>query len=375
MSRKKTHEEYVAELAIKNPNIEVAEKYINSQTKILHRCLIDGYEWYIAPSIALQGHGCPVCNGGIKQTHEQYVEKLKAKNQSVVVIGHYVNSATKIMHRCLKCGYEWLLSPANSLGGKGCPVCAGTIHKTHEQYVDELKIKNPNIIAVGKYVNRQTKIKHRCLIHDYEWETSPAAVLYGCGCPMCKSERIKSKLTMSHDEYVNAVAAINKDIIVMGRYINARTPIRHKCLVDGWEWDVTPDNILRGHGCPQCSTCTKSTGEKTITDWLDNYDIAYEKQKTFEGCKDKYVLRFDFYLPDYDIAIEYNGKQHYEPIDYFGGEATFRMQQHHDEIKRDYCTKNNMLLFEIPYFKDIDEELKDLYDLIQTQNNMVGGVR
>lgn len=364
MSRKKTHEEYVAEVAAINPNIEVIGAYINSSSKITHKCLIDGFEWKSAPATILQGHGCPMCHGGIKQTHEQYVEKLSTKNPSIIVLGQYVNSSTKIMHKCLIDGHEWLVTPNNILNGKGCPLCSGTMRKTHEQYIEELKIKNSSIVAVGQYINNATKITHRCLIHNYEWEISPQHVLAGYGCPMCRDDKLRNKFRRSHDEYIDEVSIINKDIVVIGEYVNARTHIRHKCLVCGWEWDTIPENILRGHGCPQCNKCSKSIGEKKIAAWLDSNDITYKTQKTFDNCRDRQVLQFDFYLPDYNIAIEYNGKQHYEPVDYFGGKKSFELQQKHDKIKENYCKENNIRLFIIPYFEDINIKLKELGDLI-----------
>ena len=363
--RKKTHDEYVSELKNINPYIEVVEQYINSSTKIKHKCLKDGYEWYVAPSTILAGHGCPMCNGGIKMTHEQYVKRLQIINPYIFVVEKYINNNTKIKHKCLKDGYEWYATPANILKGKGCPVCGGTIHKTHEQYVKQLRLKNPNIIVIDKYINNSTKIKHKCLLHNYEWETSPKNVLNGQGCPMCKGEKLKNAFKMDNNEYINRLYAIDKNVVVLDEYINARTPIKHKCLIDGFEWYAAPDNLLHGHGCPQCNTCNKSKGEKLISEWLSDNNILYKQQKTFDDCKDKQALPFDFYISNYNIAIEYNGKQHYEPVDYFGGEEAFEYTVRHDIIKRDYCDKNNILLVSIPYYVDIHKELNKIYDMIK----------
>lgn len=66
-----------------------------------------------------------------------------------------------------------------------------------------------------------------------------------------------------------------------------------------------------------------------------------------------------FYLTDYNLAIEYQGEQHYRPIDYFGGKEKFEVQQKRDNIKRDYCKNNNINLLEIPYYKNVEEELNN----------------
>jgi hypothetical protein len=63
------------------------------------------------------------------------------------------------------------------------------------------------------------------------------------------------------------------------------------------------------------------------------------------------LLRFDFFIPTQNIAIEYQGKQHYEPIEIFGGEQAFKLQQKKDDIKRKYCSKSQINLLEIPYWE------------------------
>ena len=62
-----------------------------------------------------------------------------------------------------------------------------------------------------------------------------------------------------------------------------------------------------------------------------------------------YPLKFDFYLPDYNCCIEYDGKQHFEPIDYFGGKNGFIKTQERDDIKNQYCKNNDIKLIRIPY--------------------------
>ena len=97
-------------------------------------------------------------------------------------------------------------------------------------------------------------------------------------------------------------------------------------------------------------------------------DIVYVYQKIFKDCKDKNPLPFDFYLPEYNMCIEYQGQQHYYPVEIFGGKKTFEKQQKHDNIKKEYCQKNNITLFEIPYYSNLDEELLRLNDLIIERN-------
>ena len=355
--RKKIHADYINELNIINPDIEVIEKYINANTKILHRCKIDGYEWHVSPNAILHGNGCPMCYGNIKKTHDMYVKELFKINPNIEVIGEYINNKTKILHRCKIDGYEWNACPSNMLSGKGCPICSRRKKKTHEEYVNEVMELNDNIDVIGNYINCNTKILHKCKIDGHEWYATPNSILSGKGCSKCSGNTKKN-----HKEYVDDVCSINKNIEVIDNYINAQTQILHRCKICGCEWYVKPNAILNGTGCPKCK---ESRGEKTIEDWLNIKNILYVSQKRFFDCKDIKPLPFDFYLPNYNICIEYQGQQHYEPVEYFGGESKFKDQIKKDNIKKEYCKKNNIHLFEIPYYSDLDEELVKLYELIK----------
>lgn len=303
--------------------------------------------------------------GGRKKTHNEYVEQVAIIHNNIEVIGKYVDAKTSILHRCKIDSYEWLAKPNNILSGKGCPKCSKKQRRTHEEYVIEVAKINSNINVIGKYINARKPILHQCKIDNYQWIAAPTNILNGHGCPICAGYKKKT-----HEEYVKELADINCDIEVIGEYIDSLTPILHKCKVDGYEWTARPSALLYGEGCPKCKT---SKGEKAIANWLNNKNILYDSQYTFNDCKDKNMLPFDFYLPDYNLCVEYQGKQHYEPVGYFGGEEKFCIQQRHDQIKRDYCANNNILLFEIPYFKDINKELEDLYNLIEIRDKAVGG--
>lgn len=356
MSRKKTHEEYVEELKIKNPNIEVVEQYINAKTKIMHHCLIHDVYWEIQPSNVLCGNGCPRCkaerlHNKHARTHEQYIEELAMANPNIIVLEQYIDTHTPILHKCLIDGYEWKAMPYNILYHTGCPKCSGKMKKTHDEYIKEVCSININIEVVGTYIDAKTPILHRCLIDEYEWFAEPTNILCGKGCPKCGG-----KMKKEHEQYVYEVSLINPDIEVVGRYVNAKTPILHRCKIDNCEWMSIPSNVLKGRGCPQCN---ESNGEHSVRLWLERNNITYIKEYLFDNCRDKYPLPFDFYLPDYNTAIEFQGRQHYEPVNVFGGKEQFELQIKHDKIKSDYCKQNNIRLLCIKYDEDVDITLTD----------------
>lgn len=359
MGKKKTHEEYVTEVAKINQMIVVIGTYVDAKTSILHRCLVDGYEWLARPDGIMHGKGCPKCGRAstlksIKKTHEQYIADVAIINPNIEVIEEYIDAKTKILHKCNIDGHEWLATPNGILNGCGCPVCGGKIKLTHDCFIDRMKKVNDNIEIIGIYVNYSTPIKCICKIDGYEWYASPSNLLQGKGCPMCGGTKHKT-----HNEYVKDVFKINKNILVLGTYINVKTPILHKCLIDGHEWYAKPNNILSGKGCPKCN---ESHGEKQIYNYLNDHHIVFDSQHTFSECKNEKLLPFDFYLVDYNICIEYDGIQHFEPVEVFGGQIALAKQQHNDSIKTTYCNLNNIQLLRIRYDQDVKLELDKFFN-------------
>lgn len=103
----------------------------------------------------------------------------------------------------------------------------------------------------------------------------------------------------------------------------------------------------RNRGCPKCYQF-KSKGEQSIMRFLEDNKIKYIPQKSFAPLnKSKY--RFDFFLPEFNLAIEYQGEQHFYNTHWFHDDLN--STQKRDEVKRNYCKENNIELLEIPYWK------------------------
>ena len=120
----------------------------------------------------------------------------------------------------------------------------------------------------------------------------------------------------------------------------------------------TPESHLRGRGCP---ICKESKGEKEISLLLNKHKINFIREYKFDDCIDKGKLPFDFYIPDNNTCIEFNGEQHYIPIKWFGGKKTLDGIQRRDKIKKEYCIKNNIKLLTIKYSDNIKEMLTTLF--------------
>lgn len=123
MTRKKTDEQFKQEMKLKHPNILITSKYQGASKKVDCECLIDGHKWSPQATSLQQNHGCPMCSGTIKKTHEQFVEEMKIKHPNIKILGRYINDRTPIDCECLIDGHKWSAKPNNLLQGKGCRQC------------------------------------------------------------------------------------------------------------------------------------------------------------------------------------------------------------------------------------------------------------
>ena len=152
-------------------------------------------------------------------------------------------------------------------------------------------------------------------------------------------------------------------------YIKATVNVEIICRVEGHKpFPQTPDHHLREQGCPKCN---KNKGEDTVRKFLSKYNIEFKEQKTFEGCRNVNLLRFDFYLPKYNLCIESDGAPHFKKINWTNKmteeqiEENFKRVQNNDKIKDEYCKKNNITLLRVKADKAM-EELSEYF-----QNNRI----
>lgn len=141
---------------------------------------------------------------------------------------------------------------------------------------------------------------------------------------------------------------------LVGNYTGMHNKVLTKCLTCGFIWEIQPSNLKQGKGCPKCNKQI-SKGEKKISAWLKNNNILYIAQLPIKIKEHTFFI--DFYLPDYDLYIEYQGEQHFHPIKFFGGEEKFEYQQKNDNLKRDFL-KNKLLEISYLDFDNVEEILK-----------------
>ena len=365
MSKKKSTQQFKDELLTINPTIEIIGEYVNNKIPILYRCKQCGNTHSATPSMLLKGQGCPKCaiikrSTNRTKTHLQFMKEIEHKvNPDIEIVGEYVTSKTKIKCVCKECGYEFYSLPYNISRGHGCTQCEHNKgfekrRKSQDEFQQELNCMSLDFVVLDKYYNAKTKLKCQCLVCGTEWYSYPTNIILGQKCPRCTMNDVKVKQTMSKTEFIEKVHKINSQIEVIGEYTNNATPIECKCLKCENSFKIIPRNLLTRATCP---ICTISKGENEINKWLFNHNIAFEQQKTFDNLYGigGGRLRYDFFLPDYNMLIEYNGIQHEKPVD-FGAkgksfsENQYNKQKENDEIKRQYANQNDITLLEIWYY-------------------------
>ena len=296
-----------------------------------------------------------------KKTHEQFIKEFNEKNpnaNNIEILGKYESGKKPILCRCKIHNYTWSPKAEQLLANKKCcPIGANNLITTTEEFIKELEKINPNIEVLGKYINSKTPIACRCKIDGYEWSPRPDNLRQRKGCHKCANI-----VKRTHEEFIKEMHSINPNIKILSNFIDTHTYVKCECLIDGNIWEAEPRHLLDKHGCPQCSD---SIGEREIAKYLNNNDIEYNPQYKFEDCKFYKQLPFDFYLPQYNICIEFDGKQHNEIVEWFGGLEGFIERKIRDTIKNVYCQQNNIKLIRIPY-----SEINNIEEILIRELNL-----
>lgn len=276
----------------------------------------------------------------------------------------YVDSKTKVKIICPKHGlFEQV--PNNHLRQGGCPKCSNEKKSKLYSLKSEDFIKKAISVHGDKYdysktiyKNSYTKVKITCPEHGEFKQIPGNHITNKRGCQKCSQKEKGEKLSSNTAEFINKSKYIhnNKYNYSEVNYKNAHTKVIINCPTHG-KFKQSPNSHLSGVGCP---VCKNSKGEEKIRKLLQKNDIKFDYQKTFNDCKNINKLYFDFYLPDHNLCIEYDGLQHFKAIKHFGGKAGLIKTQKRDKIKNEYCKANNIRLLRIKYNEKVSKLLSIL---------------
>lgn len=263
----------------------------------------------------------------------------------------YKNSKTKVCIICPIHG-EFFQTPYNHLKGFGCSKCghektsSAKTSNTSTFIEKAMSVHNDKYdYSKTNYINTKTKVCIICPEHGEFWQT-PSTHLSGGGCWKCGLQRISNVRKYTTEKFIEKAKKIHGDKYDYSKvdYVDSKTKVCIICPKHGEFWQ-TPNNHINGLGCAECGHEYKSLFEEDVFSKLKELNIRMIRQKTFDWLKYRTNMFLDFYLPDYNIAIEVQGEQHYKPSDFFGGEETFVNQQKRDKKKFDLCKKHNIKIF------------------------------
>lgn len=323
IGRNKTTESFKKEIFDINPYILIKGEYVDTKTAIECECLIDGTIWYPKPSGLLSGAGCPECgriasNKNSTKTNKQFLSELKEVNPCIIPLQDYIQARIKIWVKCKQCEHKWKQAPDGLLQGSGCPKCAKKRQhdkqaKSNEQFLEELFNANPMLLPLEPYYNDHTKIKIKCLVHDYVWSVAPNKILRKhTGCPKCNMYNNEQKIAKFFEQ-------MNYHIMPQKRYKDCKDKYTLPFDIYVKELNLLIEYQGEQHYKPVCR------GSMTNEEALEQLQIT----------------------------------------------------QYHDKIKFDYCNDNNIPLICIPYWEQnniedfIITECKKYNIYITNQNDYI----
>jgi len=373
MPKKITHEEFIEKLKPIKPHIEILSKYNGNKKYITAKCTIHNHIWETKPNWLMHEgkFDCQKCyddrrGNTTRNGIDFFIGKgnILFNNKYDYSKVEYVNNKQKVCIICPQHG-GFMTTPEKHLNRKqGCPKCANK-NVTTDEFIEKAKKIHGDRYDYSKvnYVNNSTNITLICSIHG-DFEATPDKHLQGCNCSKCAGkfmdlEYFKEKSNKKH----NFLYDYSKSI-----YIDKKTSVIIICPKHG-EFSQSPDNHMQGNGCPICKT---SKIELITNDFLKKNNIEYNYEKKFDWTG---LMSLDFYLPEYNMAVECQGGQHFKSVEFFGGEDGFEKTLKRDILKNKLCAENGVDLIYVIDDSEFSEDIleNNLFEGIYSKENIIVG--
>jgi len=398
--RKLTQEDFIYKCKEKHGDKYDYSKvfYINISTKVKIVCKYHGEFEQIAKNHK-DGQGCPSCYGDLNISKYEFINKYGRKEYDYSLIEKTlrIKSSIKIIDKKTKLVYVQLadhhkrnIKPSkiesNSLVKK-----LKEVHNNNFEYVieketyystDKIKIINrktkdefhyrvdrhlsgmkPNKVTLNYFLIKSKelhgekydysliksitanseKVEIICKEHGIFKQRVSNHINLSDGCPKCVGVG-----KWNTDLLIKEFKKVHNDKFDYSKveFKNVDKKVEIICKEHGSFYQNIHKH-LNGQGCRFCESNSK--GEEYVKMWLDELNIKYIRQHSFDTCRYINRLSFDFYLPEHNMCIEFDGKQHFEPVDIFGGITEFNNRKLRDNVKNKWCLNNNINLIRIKY--------------------------
>lgn len=335
--------------------------YRGTLRKLCVICPEHGEFWPTATN-HLGGSICPKCAGRY-QDQDYFIECARKVHGDKFDYSkvEYLTSKSKVCIICPEHGEFWQ-KPNGHLLGSGCPRCAQRYSPTTAEFVERAREVHGDKYdySLVEYVNSSSRIKIICPIHGPFLQVA-GSHLQGYNCPKCSHRFMDTELYI---ETANKKHHGKYDYSKV-EYTGAFNPVTIICPKHG-EFEQIAHTHLHGNGCP---ICAESHLERQVRGMLKRHNIDFKAQHKFEWLVYKKKMPLDFYLPEYNLAIECQGLQHFEVNKFFGGETAFEYEQNRDRAKRELCAAHGI---KILYYSDL--EINYPYDVIEGTDNLLRAI-
>lgn len=252
-----------------------------------------------------------------------------------------------MLHECSLSYHKWKMSKTK------CSTCgrieSGNKQKFGYDFVKQKFLDSGFELLEDTYINKKQKLRVKCKNEHIFAITFDSFYYAKNGCSTC-SQKKKHTLEEVKKEFENFGYVLLSD-----SYKDNKQKLEYKCE-EGHLNSMRFNDFKSGYRCP---TCMNSKGETMICNILDKLHINYSKEHCFKDCVIKKPARFDFFVENKYI-IEYDGLQHFQSIDFFGGEKEYQKRKKSDCIKSLYCVNNDIPLLRISCFEFEKSETENI---------------
>jgi len=278
-----------------------------------------------------------------KMNLSEFKKKVYLKyNGDISVIGsEYINNKHPIKVVCNVCGTIRFAIPNKLLTDSKCSICSKKKKKNPVEFREEVeKITNGEYIVLTDYENVSKKVKMLHTKCGNEWNVSPSNFLHvGTRCPEC-SHPSKRKSTIKFKKDIKNL--FKNEFKVVSKYVNNHTNITIQHSICGSKFKKRPNCILNKKvlNCPTCHA-QKSFGVRQIERFLNKNEIPYKTEKRIKKCVSDLgiPLKYDFYLKEFKLFIEFDGEQHF--VAWYKNPKSLKRTRDLDLMKNQWVLNNS----------------------------------
>ena len=375
--KRKTYRE-VKDIVESQGSVLLSDVYVNNRAtlKLICKCG-KPFEKNLDTMNRYKRYVCNTCSDKIARKNKSIpYNKIKNNIEKIGYIlntkkSNYINTESKINVTCPK-GHSYEVTYNSFMSGKRCGKCYNERTKErliipYEEICDFI-----NSIGYTLHTSKNDYVDTKCRIvvscdKGHRYPTRANTLRSGKRCKKCSAKENGIKNRIPYEIMFESVKQEGYKLLTSKEeYNGTHSYCLFQCDRKHEPYRSRMAEFLQGSRCP---ICNESKGERKIRKKLSECEVSFSQQHKFKDCRFKQVLAFDFYLPEHNLCIEYDGVQHYKIVDIFGGFDGFIETKIRDVVKNEYCKNNNLELLRIPYFKFDEIESILLNKLKLSQDN------